>query len=259
MTNFPAIGLLITHYNRSKSLQNLLEAFRRMECSFGQIVVSDDGSNSEHMKHLRQMQKEYSFKLLTSVANRGLGSNLNKGQDAISTEYTLYIQEDFEPQSAFPTRLKDALNYLENDISLDMIRFYAYFPYPYLKKIDAHFSEMYIEPFAKNYNKIYYYSDHPHLRRSTFFKKFGRYAEGLKGDRTEYRMCISVIQNNGKGLFYHDCQELFKQLNSENEPSTMSRKKWVTTNNMFIRFIRNVYRQIRYNFDILFMQPLKNV
>src|SRR5690606_22146434 len=97
----------------------------------------------------------------------GLGNNINKGQDAIVTPYTLYIQEDFVPAEIFPKRLKEALEFMELDEELDIVRFYAYFPYPYLKNIDDTFSAMYMKRFGKDYNKIYYYSDHPHLRRSS--------------------------------------------------------------------------------------------
>src|SRR5690606_26652844 len=107
------------------------------------------------------------------------------------------------------------------------------------------------KPFALNYHKIYRYADTPHLRRSTFFEKFGRYREGLPGDRTEYRMCISFIQNNGSGLFYNDCRSLFVHENSLEEPSTMVRVNWKQSNSFFVRVLRNLYRQIKYNVDIL--------
>src|SRR5690606_6352299 len=110
---------------------------------------------------------------------------------------------------------------------------------------------MYIKPFALKYHKIYRYADTPHLRRSTFLEKFGRYEEGLTGDRTEYKMCISFIQNRGKGLFYNECQSLFIHENSSDEPSTMVRISWKHSNNFFVRILRNIYRQIKYNSDIL--------
>ena len=32
----------------------------------------------------------------------GLGNNINKGQDAVKTPLTLYVQEDFTPAAIFP-------------------------------------------------------------------------------------------------------------------------------------------------------------
>ena len=137
---------------------------------------------------------------------------------------------------------------------LDIVRFYSYLKYPYLKPYKDGYSEMLISPWSADYTKIYYYSDHPHLRRTYFFQKFGRYAEGLKGDRTEYLMCISFIKNKGKGLFYDDYQGLFYQKNSEEEPSTMTRSSWTHSSNLVISLVRDIYRQVKYNYDILFLK-----
>ncbi|MFT4094896.1 MAG: glycosyltransferase [Niabella sp.] len=253
--NFPSISLLVTHYNRSRSLELLLQSFRKLNCSFGEIVVSDDGSKPEHIAYLQQLQPLFGFKLITAEKNKGLGNNINKGQDAVTLPYTLYVQEDFEPQQQLPQKLAAALNFMEQNSRLDFVRFYAYIPYPYVKPFKDNFSEMHLPFWGWNTGKIYIYSDHPHLRRSSFLSKFGRYAEGLKGDRTEYRMCISVLQKKAKGLFYNDYQALFVQKNTETEPSTMKRESWRMSNNFFLRNLRNCYRQIKYNYDILFMKP----
>ncbi len=250
--HFPQVTLLITHYNRCRSLQHLLSSFQNQQCTFGDIVVSDDGSLPANLEVLKQLQKQFNFRLITTAKNRGLGHNINKGQDAVKTPYTLYIQEDFEPHASFSTHFLDAMQFLEEEPKLDMVRFYAYLKYPYLKDYKKGFSKMLIRSWYINYRKIYYYSDHPHVRRSTFLQKFGRYAEGIKGDRTEYKMCVSFIKNKGKALFYNDYKALFTQLNPQGEPSTMVRSGLTNSTNPFIVVLRYVYRQIRYNFDLLF-------
>lgn len=250
--HFPQVTLLVTHYNRSRSLENLLNTFQKQKCSFGGIVVSDDGSKPEHLNALKSMQKKFNFQLITTPQNKGLGNNINKGQDAVKTPYTLYVQEDFEPDASFATHFSDSVQFLNEEPDLDMVRFYSYLKYPYLKPYKKGFSRMLIKPWFSNYKKIYYYSDHPHVRRTSFFDKFGRYAEGLKGDKTEYKMCVSFIKNKGKALFYDDYKSLFKQINSADEPSTMTRSNWTESQNILIAFIRDVYRQIKYNFDLMF-------
>ncbi len=250
--HFKDVTLLVTHYNRSSSLENLLQSFHNLGCVFDDIVVSDDGSKPEHQAYLKKIQSQYPFRLITTPKNKGLGNNLNKGQDAVTTPYTLYVQEDFTPSEVFPTSFGDALEIMNERKDFDIVRFYAYSAYPYLKAFRKGFSEMLIKPWYADYMKVYYYSDHPHLRRSNFFTKFGRYPEGIKGDRTEYRMCISFIQKKGKGLFYNEFTRLFTQDNSEAEPSTMSRKSWTTSKNPLISFARFGYRQLRYNYDMLF-------
>ncbi|MVM37344.1 glycosyltransferase [Spirosoma sp. HMF3257] len=252
---FPTVTLLITHYNRSSSLENLLTTFQRLNCRFGDIVVSDDGSKEPHQHHLNQLKEIFSFQLITTPVNRGLGNNINKGQDAVKTPYTLYVQEDFEPTSEFPDKFVDALTIFDQQPQFDIIRFYAYMRYPYLKPFTEAFSEMFIPIWAINYKKLYFYSDHPHLRRSSFLEKFGRYVEGIHPDQTEYRMSISFIQKKGKGLFYNHYKQLFDQKNSQEEPSTIHRKRWTFSKNPFIATYRYLYRHLKFNYDIHFMRP----
>ncbi len=243
--SFPEVTLLITHYNRSSSLKRLLEAFNKLNFKFGGVVVSDDGSKPEHIEQLKQLEQEHGFALVTTPKNKGLGNNINKGQDAVKTPYTLYVQEDFEPSTIFPEHFTDALRFMQEDKSLDIIRFYAYFSYPKMKTYGKGFSEMIYSDFTPDHLKFYVYSDHPHLRRSNFLEKFGRYPEGVKGDLTEYTMAISFIQKKGRGLFYNDFTQLFYQKNSEAEPSTMNRAGWREGKNPLILALRAIYLQYK--------------
>lgn len=254
---FPEVTLLITHYNRSESLKRLLQTFKKQKIVFGEIVVSDDGSKPEHLNRLRALQAVHNLKLVTTPVNKGLGNNINKGQDAVTTPYTLYVQEDFEPKPAFAQHFKDALDFMQADPGLDIARFYAYFSYPYTKIYGKGFAEMLFKPslFANNHLKFYVYSDHPHLRRSSFFQKFGRYAEGIKGDITEYRMAKSFIQHKGRGLFFENYNDLFYQKNSSDEPSTMNRASWRESKNPLALALRSVYLQfklMRWTYDVLY-------
>lgn len=252
MSTFPTIGLLITHYNRSRSLENLLLSFEKLDCRFGQVVVSDDGSKPEHLHYVKDLQTQFEFDLVLAKTNKGLGNNINKGQDAISTPFTLYVQEDFEPSDLFPEKLNDGLEFMNQDLSLDMIRFYAYGLYPYLTPFKDGFSKMHMRTLGLKYKKIHYYSDHPHLRRSNFFDKFGRYTEGTRVDATEYNMSVAFIQNKGTGLFYNDHYSLFTQVNSSTEPSTVPFHERRKGTDFISKVCRFVYRQIKYNYDISF-------
>ena len=75
---FTEITLLITHYNRSQSLERLLKSFADAGIFFGDIVVSDDGSKPEHLQFIKKIQKEYHFRLVSTPNNSGLGNNINK-------------------------------------------------------------------------------------------------------------------------------------------------------------------------------------
>jgi glycosyltransferase involved in cell wall biosynthesis len=259
---FNNVSLLITHYNRGRSLERLLKAFSKLHIRFGEIIVSDDGSKKEHLDLIEFLQHQYNFRLITSPVNKGLGHNINKGQDAVTKAYTLYVQEDFEPAEIFAEHFKDALDMMEERKDFDIARFYAYFDYPYARPYKKGFSEMVFHPgpWYTNHLKFYYYSDHPHLRRSNFLQKFGRYPEGIKGDETEYKMAISFIQKKGRGLFYNDFTQLFYQKNSAAEPSTMNRSDWRQSRNLFILLLRSLYLQgklIRSTLDLIFMKQQK--
>lgn len=258
--HYKNVSLLVTHYNRSRSLQRLLFAFRELQCSFGQVVISDDGSQEEHLSFIRSLQEEFTFTLVTTPVNKGLGNNINKGQDAVTLPYTLYVQEDFEPSHLFPEHFTNALQMMEEDKGLEIARFYAYFPYPYTRPYNKGFSEMIFRKaiWYTNHLKFYFYSDHPHLRRSDFFSRFGRYAEGVSGDRTEYLMSLSFILHHARGITFDAFTTLFYQKNSSDEPSTMARADWRQSKNPFILLLRYVYLKLkflRWSFDLITKKP----
>ncbi|WDF53682.1 glycosyltransferase [Mucilaginibacter sp. KACC 22063] len=254
---FPEVTLLITHYNRSRSLQRLLKTFADQGFVFGGIVVSDDGSKPEHLEYIKNLKTNFEFDLITTPVNKGLGNNINKGQDAVKTPLTLYVQEDFEPKPAFAEHFKDALTFFKEDPTWDIARFYAYFSYPYKKPYKNGFSEMLFKSsiFYGNHLKFYVYSDHPHLRRSNFLEKFGRYPEGIKGDRTEFLMAASFIKHKGRGLFYDNFNDLFYQKNSSDEPSTMNRADWRESKNpvaLTARYFYLRFKLLRWTYEVLY-------
>lgn len=251
---FKDVSLLITIYNRSSSLERLLKTCRELNYNFPEIIVSDDGSDPEHLIAVKELQDIYNFRLITTDVNMGLGHNINKGQAAVTLPYTLYVQEDFVPLAAFGDRFNDALEIIEKRRDIDIIRFYSYIQYPHVKPYQKGFFEMIYKRWSLNYQKVFYYSDHPHLRRSSFIEKFGPYTEEVSVDRSEYRMCISFLQQRGKGLFYNDYQGLFKQKNPEDEPSTTIRKSITLSENQIIKFFRDFYRQFKYNYDLRFLR-----
>jgi glycosyltransferase involved in cell wall biosynthesis len=256
---FPDVTLLITHYNRSSSLERLLLTFHALNCRFGEIIVSDDASKPEHLEKMKNLQGVYDFRLLTVPENKGLGHNLNKGQDAVKTKYTLYVQEDFVPTSIFPVHFHDALKFMNEDSTLDYIRFWALADsYPHLKPYGKGFSQMKFSPRSMNHLKFYQYSDTPHIRRSNFFEKFGRYKEGIYGDLMDYKMAISFLQKKGKGLFFDAYSTLFSHENSTDEPSTMRPLiHWRQKRNIYIdslRFIYLKFRVIKNTLDIKLMK-----
>ena len=65
-TVYDNVTLLVTHYNRSGSLERLLTRIKDLEMEFAEIVVSDDASSSEHLQKLMELQNVFHFKLITT-------------------------------------------------------------------------------------------------------------------------------------------------------------------------------------------------
>jgi glycosyltransferase involved in cell wall biosynthesis len=254
---FPGVTLMITHYNRSRSLERLLQRLRDLGCNFEEIVVSDDCSKQEHQEHLKAIQPIFNFRIVPGPVNKGFPANINKGQDAVRTPYTLYIQEDFVPSSEFPPRLMDALQFMNEDGSLDYIRFWSFYRYPTMKPYGKGFSQPYYNRWNLDHRKFFMYSDNPHLRRSDFLKKFGRYREDINGNISEYRMSISFIQKKGKGLFYEQYDTLFDHANSELEPSTFDRPQWKQRKQPHILFLRWLYLKYKFMRSVWEVHHLK--
>ncbi|WP_316744362.1 glycosyltransferase [Pedobacter antarcticus] len=229
---FKDVSLLITHYNRGKSLERLLKSFKDLNCVFGDIVVSDDCSQKKHLDYVKDLQNTYNFRLITTPKNGGLGNNINKGQDAVTTPYTLYIQEDFTPKTTFPEHFTDAYHIMQEDDKWDLICLYSYTRYPYLKPFKHGFSEkiLHLSPLYTKNLKFFYYSDHPHLRKTSFPEKFGRYKEGINVDKTEMQMSLAFMKNRGNCLFYDDHYGLLTQENSSDEPSTATFRRTLEDN-----------------------------
>ncbi|MCW3124244.1 MAG: glycosyl transferase family 2 [Flavipsychrobacter sp.] len=236
---FKDVTLLITHYNRSKSLERLLSSLAALNCAFQEIVVSDDASRPEQMAEVLRMQKTHNFRLVTTPINKGYGNCINKGMDAINTPYTIYLQEDFVPFDAFPEHFKDALQIMNEDKSIDYIRFWAIEDMHFdMKPYGKGFSEMIYKFWNMHHLKFYQFSDTPNIRRNTFAEKFGRYREGVFGDVTDYYMAISFLHNKGKGLFYDDYQSLFAHDDAEEGSRIRSGVNWRQKWNVFIRIMR---------------------
>jgi len=253
---FEEITLLITHYNRSSSLERLLESFKDNHVRFNEIIVSDDSSKPEHLARLEQLKKNFGFQLIKADKNSGLANNINKGQRAVHSPYTLYIQEDFVPTEQFCQRLSDGLTLMKENAQIDMVRFYAYHKHPYLKPIQNGFSEMEFHVWRPNFWQFWCYSDHPHLRKSDFLEKFGDYREGISSDKAEFKMAISFLQKKGKAVIHDDYQGIFIQENSSSEPSQVARKKFrkyiQLTDSFLIKFVRTLYRNIKFRADYFF-------
>jgi glycosyltransferase involved in cell wall biosynthesis len=254
---FEDVALLITHYNRSSSLERLLKSFEDRHIRFNEIIVSDDGSNPEHLNQLDRLKEDFGFQLIQADKNRGLANNINKGQRAVHSPYTLYIQEDFIPNEQFRQHLINGLELIKEDLQIDLVRFYAHHKHPYLKPLPNGFSEMEFNFWRPGFWQFWCYSDNPHLRRSDFLQKFGNFREGISSDKAEFQMAISFLQKKGKAIIHEDFRNIFIHQNNLQEPSQVARKefrKYLQLTDFFlIKMVRTGYRNIKFRTVYLFL------
>lgn len=245
--HFRDVTLFITHYNRSRSLDRLLRSLARLNCTFDDTVVSDDASRPEEMAEVLRLQEAYKFRLVTTPQNRGYGNCINKGMAVITTPYTLYLQEDFVPFDIFPQHFADALGIMNEDKSVDYIRFWAIEDMKFnLKPYGRGFSEMIYNFWNPSHKKFYQFSDTPNIRRSTFTEKFGKYREGVYGDITDYYMAISFLHNKGKGLFFDKYDTLFSHDDHEEGSRIRPLINWRQNTNIVIRAMRFVFLRYKW-------------
>lgn len=244
---FKDVTLFITHYNRSKSLERLLSSLHKLNCSFPDTVVSDDASRPEIMEDVLKLQKTYGFRLITSPVNRGYGNCINKGMAAITTPYTLYLQEDFVPFETFPAHFKDALQIMNEDKTVDYIRFWAIGKLHIdLKPYGKGFSQMVYRFWNMSHEKFYQFSDTPNIKRSNFTEKFGKYKEGIHGDLTDYYMAISFLHYKGKGLFFDKYDSLFKHDDTDEGSRIRPLINWRQKQHFIILFMRFIFLRYKW-------------
>jgi glycosyltransferase involved in cell wall biosynthesis len=188
------ISFLITHYNRPLDLMECLEGIRKINISNYEIVVSDDGSDDENSKLL----KEYKIdKLILAKTNQGLAANINKGIESCEGEYIIYCQEDFVLDSQIGKILPECLELLESK-KADMIRFTA--NYKFNKLINLSENILLIPKFSfQNFLLNYYqYSDHPFITKKSFYNKYGYYLQNTSGRYGETEYAIRIFKSNAK-------------------------------------------------------------
>jgi hypothetical protein len=149
---------------------------------------------------------------------------------------------------------------MKEDGYWDLISFYAYEKYPYSKSYKLGFSERVFQaaPWYTNNLKFYVYSDHPHLRKSSFLNDIGRYVENKNVDVTEMQMCLLFIKRGGRALMYDDHYSLLEQANSKAEPSTAAhRTSWLSASSnptifRALKWLYAKYKFLKLNLQLVF-------
>lgn len=248
------LTILITTYNRFSILENCLNAIQNISWPLPiEIVVSDDGSDSETQNKLKLLSINT---LLLSEENQGLPTNLNKGIRACKSDYILYIQEDFIINPDLINILKESFDLIDSG-KLDMIRYTANYRFNHLIPLNKNINL--IPKFSwKNFHlNFFQYSDNPFLTTPSFFENYGCFLNNVSGDYGEMEYAIRIFKSQARiGIssryyFGHN-----KYIPSVKEQSSNKKSK-ILVRNKFNKQTKRTLRSLRLYIEWLFYKPSK--
>lgn len=192
--SYPLVSVVFVTYKR---FDKLLETYRRFQqhCSYPnlELIVADDGSPTHIQSQIRGL--EFDTYCLPKE-NKGLGANQNQGVQAAQGKYIFNLQDDWVllESSDF---LQKAVELLENDQSVDFIRFWG--GEDNLTKFnqtkgncgDIHYRIISGDKSCTSEEAAHYvYSDRPHLKRQEVHEEIGLYTtEKLPVLKVELEFC----------------------------------------------------------------------
>ncbi|MEP5253962.1 MAG: glycosyltransferase family 2 protein [Winogradskyella arenosi] len=244
------LSILITHYNRSEALQQCVTAAHNVSWPMPyEVVVSDDGSNRQHVNAIKQIPK---IKLVLAESNQGLAANINKGIQACTGTYLLYCQEDFLIKKEIECILPELFSLLDNK-SLDMIRLRANYQFPKLNALEKHVYSIPKFSFKNFYYNAFQYSDNLFMTTPDFFIKNKLYLEHTSGDYGETEYAIRIFKSDSKiGI----TQPYYSQ-DVEGSISTMRETRQNKQLPEFAKKIKKFARAVRLHFEWLMYNPEK--
>lgn len=183
-----ALSVLFVTYRRPELLERSFASLRPYLSGLRvEYVVSDDGSPADVQSRIRTMPFD---RYVFAKRNQGLGANNNKGLAACTGRYILLLQDDWQAMADLDGIIGAAIEILENDPDVGMIRFYGDpNQHPPLERRTLGRVEYFVcDHRHKDYNKRYHvYSDTPHLRRAILSDPavLGAYKEGCSMEESE--------------------------------------------------------------------------
>jgi glycosyltransferase involved in cell wall biosynthesis len=113
----PLVSICITHYNRSKLLDNLLKELEKQTYDHIEIIVIDDGStNAEDVKYFESVYK-HKFPIKTQrIPNSYLGAARNAAVRLAAGEYVKFQDDDNIPLPNEIATFVDAANWSGSDV-----------------------------------------------------------------------------------------------------------------------------------------------
>jgi glycosyltransferase involved in cell wall biosynthesis len=219
----PLLSVVFISYRRVDLLARAYASFLRVNTYQPvELIVADDGSPPEDQKKIKDMKFD---RYVLGSRNRGLGANNNAGLLAARGKYILMLQDDWETTAAAADYLERAVDVLEADPEIGMVRFYGDTDLcPLLRREVGGTPYWVCDHKSSEYRsrKLLYrhiYGDTPHMRRSTLNEReeIGLYPEGLAMEETEESYALRFDQQEKYyiAFLYEKLQPLFLHLGDE--------------------------------------------
>lgn len=214
--DWPEVTILICTYERQKELAATVDALREnMSYPTDKLkwLICDDSSPSQYASRLakRPGYRDLHIEVVNTEKNGGWGRNVNNGNNAVTTEFTFFIEDDKILRKALDLRVGIAAMMEMPYIGMMRYRGTAG------DHLILHHMEVNITKWLPDYQggvglsgRLTYclidqgspalniYSHGPHLKRSNFHQFYGAYPEGLKLGPTEEAMAFQVKEKMPK-------------------------------------------------------------
>lgn len=209
MSNWPIVTILICTFNRAAELIKTLTALHEHVFYAGElrVLICDDNSTAAALKKIKAAPIFKGFEaeiVSTKSADAAAGNpagwaaNVNQGLRAATSEFTLFLEDDYVLSQDLD--LTAAIALMLEKPALGMLRFRGTAgDHMVFHQFEADISAVYAEyregmglPGKLTYLQLdsgspslYIYSNGPHLKRRAFHEFYGAYPIGLKLGETE--------------------------------------------------------------------------
>jgi|GEM_PF-1228531 len=107
----PSVSVVVPTYNRLNYLKNCLESLRQQDFGNFEIIIVDDGSDSEVREYLEKIKSE-KMKVIFNEKNLGASNSRNAGAKLSRNEIIAFIDDDCRAQKNW---LRELLKKFENE------------------------------------------------------------------------------------------------------------------------------------------------
>jgi glycosyltransferase involved in cell wall biosynthesis len=91
----PLISIIIPVFNESKTVAAVIQRIHDLKVS-KEIIVVDDGSTDGSKEIIADMEKRYTFKLITNITNKGKGASVLAAAKLATGKYLVVEDSDME-------------------------------------------------------------------------------------------------------------------------------------------------------------------